>query len=92
MEKCTFPIGGEAQTKNEQAMPRNIQYGCSRNHAGKTQKTTASSTQKGSQEKHLGTPRNSTGSKATYENMFEARGLCPLRMIPEIKKFRSRLI
>ena len=38
MEKRTFPIGGEAQTKNEQAMPRNIQYGGSRNHAGKTQK------------------------------------------------------
>ena len=92
MEKRKLSIGGEAQTKNEPAMPRNIQYGCSRNHAGKTQKTTASSTQKGSQEKHLGTPRNPTGSKATYENMFEARGLCPLRMIPEVKEFRSRLI
>ena len=75
MEKRTFPIGGEAQTKNEQAMPRNIQYSCSRNHAGKTQKTTASSTQKGSQDKHLGTPRSPIESKATYENIFEARGL-----------------
>ena len=92
MEKRTFPIGGEAQAKNEQAVPRNIQYGCSKNHAGKTQKTIASSTQKGSQEKHLGPPRNSIGSEATYENIFEARGLCPLRMNPEVGESRSRLM
>ena len=92
MEKRTFPIGGEAQKKMNKQCRATYNTVAAETMQEKRRKPLLAQPRKEARKKHLGTPRNSTGSKATYENMFEAWGLCPLLMVPEVEEFRSCLI